>query len=169
MRGVLGPGDGWQFGFTKPFFRTKCNGYFKNTCCDQILNSVFISMTHKILKEIITTNCCLYFRKPRQHYIRRQSSRLRPAKFERKSLKSPHVQTMSTAIKCLRNEEEKTRIRVTLGPLVCVWFRSTDSIPVLVDNMSPCHYHESMPIPWVLVNSKRYLKVQVVPKGPRGT
>ena len=32
-----------------------------------------------------------------------------------------------------------------------------------------CRYHESMSIPLVLVNLKRYLKLQQVPKGPRGT
>ena len=45
-------------------------------------------------------------------------------------------------------------IRATLGPLVRVWFRSTDTIPWVwvntmgvVNTMSQCLYHESMFIP----------------------
>ena len=44
---------------------------------------------------------------------------------------------------------EKSWIQVTLGPLVSVWFRSTDSIPWIlvntlgvVNTMSPCLYHK---------------------------
>ena len=40
---------------------------------------------------------------------------------------------------------------------------------ILVFTLSPCQYHDIMYIPWVLVNSKRYLKVQKVPSGSRGT
>ena len=88
----------------------------------------------------------------------------------------------------------KSRIRVTLSPLVCVWFRSTNSIPwvlvntmgvvntmspflyhkflsipwVLVNTMSPCQYHKTMSIPWVIINSKRYLNVQGIQRVPKG-
>ena len=46
-------------------------------------------------------------------------------------------------------------LRATLGPLVCVWSRSTDTIPsVWVNTMSvantmrSCLYYDSMSIPW---------------------
>ena len=62
---------------------------------------------------------------------------------------------------------QKTCIRATLGPLICVWFRSTDSIPQAINTMakvlsipwfqiytlSPCKYHESMSIPWILAHA----------------
>ena len=51
----------------------------------------------------------------------------------------------------------KSCIRETLSPLKCVWFGRTHSIPcvlsipwVHVYTVSPCQYHESMSIPWVL-------------------
>ena len=65
-------------------------------------------------------------------------------------------QTVEKPQGCLK--KKKSRIRVTLGPLVCVWFSSTDSIPWVYVNtmgvvniMSQYLYHESWSIPWVHV------------------
>ena len=53
---------------------------------------------------------------------------------------------------CLKTGEKKYCIRETLCPLVCVLFRSTNTIPwVWVITMSQCIYNESMSIPWVHV------------------
>ena len=50
---------------------------------------------------------------------------------------------------------KKSRIRARLGPLVLVWFKSTNTIPwVQINTMSHCQYYESMSIPWVIVNTK---------------
>ena len=100
----------------------------------------------------------------------------------------------------IQNKDEnrfffKSRIRVTLGPLVRVRFRSNNSIPwvlvitmgvvntmcpslyqkslsipwVLFNTMSPCQYHESMSIPWVHVYTMSPCQFQELPKGPGGT
>ena len=52
-------------------------------------------------------------------------------------------------------------VRVTFGPLVCVWFRKNNSIPRVlvnpmgvVNSMSLHLYHESLLIPWVHVYTK---------------
>ena len=51
-----------------------------------------------------------------------------------------------------KKDQEKARIQATLGPLVCVWFKRTDTIPwVKVYTMSPSLYHESKSITWVQV------------------
>ena len=60
--------------------------------------------------------------------------------------------------KITKEEEEKSRIRATLGPLIHVWFRSTNTITWVGDNtlgvfntMSPCLYQDSMYIPLIHV------------------
>ena len=94
------------------------------------------------------------------------------------------LSTMGTRLQHL---VKKSCIRVTLVPLVHVWFRSTDSVPWVhtmgvINTMSPCLCHESLSIPCVHAYTMRYLKVQrgtymkkrylkvtEVPKGPRDT
>ena len=63
------------------------------------------------------------------------------------------------------HRSKKSRIWVTLGPLVCdsgvpILYHESYSLPwvlskpcVLVYTISPCHYHESLSIPLVLVNT----------------
>ena len=68
--------------------------------------------------------------------------------------------------KCFQNREFWTkkyydfflfflsRISVTLGSLLRVWFRSIDSIPwVYIYTMSPCLYQKPDSIPWVHVHT----------------
>ena len=64
----------------------------------------------------------------------------------------------------------QVQVEKNLGPLVCVWFWSTDTIPWVntmgvVNNMSQCLYHEAQYIIWVLaknINQYLYLSPEIL-------